>query len=172
MKRILLWALCLSIIVLSVFACSSIADATADTISDLTAPLIIVGELGLYFNGDSGKKEAINGAKALLVTGVITEALKLTVHEKRLESDDTDSFPSAHTAGAFAMATVISNYRPEYTWPSYTLAAAVGWSRVENREHRWRDVIAGAAIGYFTAYKMAKRPVSITPSGISLNLNW
>jgi membrane-associated phospholipid phosphatase len=168
----LLRTFCLSIIVLSVFACSSIADTTADTISDLTAPMIIVGEMGLYFNGDSGKQEAINGAKALLATGVITEALKSTVHEKRLESDDTDSFPSAHTAGAFAMATVISNYRPEYKWPAYTLAATVGWSRVEKREHRWRDVIAGAAIGYFTADKITKNPVTITPAGISLNMSW
>ena len=168
----LLRALYISLIVLSVSACSLPADTTANTISDLTGPLIIVGELGLYFNGDSGKQEAVNGAKALLATGIITEALKLTVHEKRLENDDTDSFPSAHTAGAFAMAAVISNYQPEYKWPAYTLAAAIGWSRVEEREHRWRDVIAGAAIGYFTADKITDKPITITPAGICLNMNW
>jgi membrane-associated phospholipid phosphatase len=155
--------------VLPAYADSSVASV----VSDLTGPFILAGELSLYYSGGSkGRQEAVNGAKALFATGVITEALKLTVHEKRIENDADDSFPSAHTAGAFAMATTLANYQPDIKWFAYGTAAAVGWSRVEERDHRWRDVIAGALIGHFAAQRFTGSHIIITPSGLGFQTAW
>lgn len=156
------------IIVCALPACAD--SSVASVVSDLTGPFIIAGELSIYHSG--GRQEAINGAKALFATGAITEALKLTVHEKRLENDDADSFPSAHTAGAFAMATVLANYQPDIKWVAYGTAAAVGWSRVEERDHRWRDVIAGALIGHFVAQRFTGSHFTITPGGLGFQTAW
>ena len=63
------------------------------------------------------------------------------------------SFPSGHTTVAFAIATALSRetgarWAP---WLAYPLAAAVGWSRVHDREHWTSDVVAGAALGTWAA---------------------
>lgn len=147
-------------------------SSVASVLSDLTGPFILAGELSLYYSGKNGRQEAANGAKALFATGVATQALKLAVHERRLDNDDDDSFPSAHTAGAFAMATVLANYQPDIKWLAYGTAAAVGWSRVEEREHRWRDVIAGALIGHFVAREFTGSHIAITPGGLAFQTAW
>ncbi|HOW85378.1 MAG TPA: phosphatase PAP2 family protein [Candidatus Aminicenantes bacterium] len=74
---------------------------------------------------------------------------------KRFEkgrSEFYDSFPSGHSAAAFALATVVSlQYRHE-PWVgvlSYTLATAVGLSRLALDKHWLSDVVAGAAVGHF-----------------------
>ncbi|MHB9038669.1 MAG: phosphatase PAP2 family protein [Armatimonadota bacterium] len=159
-------------LVLLCLGCVRCSGSTASVTSDLTGPMILAGELTLLGGGHMGKEKAIDGAKALFATGIVTEALKVTVREKRPNSDSTDSFPSAHTAGAFAMATVLSDYRPSCKWLAYGAAAAVGWSRVEEDQHRWRDVIAGALIGHFVASKFTGRHVALTPQGIAFQANW
>lgn len=118
------------------------------------------------------KDEIRNGAKALVVTFAVTEVLKYTVQEERPDSDSTASFPSGHTALAFALATTVSNYNPEYKWLAYSAAAAVGWSRVEEGDHYWHDVIAGAIIGHLIANQYTKSHIGITPSGIGIQTSW
>lgn len=59
------------------------------------------------------------------------------------------SFPSNHTAAAFAMAHLVVRLYP--WWPNvaviYTTAAAIGLSRVYLREHYLLDVLGGAILG-------------------------
>ena len=59
------------------------------------------------------------------------------------------SFPSTHTAAAFAMGYVVLQFYP--WWPNivviYTMAALIGLSRVYLREHFPLDVLGGAALG-------------------------
>jgi len=149
-------------------------DYIAKFASASVTPLAAAGEIGLYATGGKdGKYEAIQGAKALAATGLITELLKYTVREKRPDGSSMDSFPSGHTSEAFAMATVLSSYHPNLTWYAYPAAAIIGWSRVETDKHRWRDVAAGAIIGTVVAKQFAKQKhIYIGADGIGWKTSW
>lgn len=67
--------------------------------------------------------------------------------------DDNHSFPSSHTAGAFALASVLSQ-RSQKTYAPlgyYALASLVGVARLYQDEHWLSDIIAGALIGELSA---------------------
>lgn len=68
------------------------------------------------------------------------------------------SFPSGHTAAAFAGASYV-HYRYGWQWglPTYAAAAVVGYSRVEADRHYWYDVVAGAAMANVIAYVVTDR---------------
>ncbi|MCE5198533.1 phosphatase PAP2 family protein [bacterium] len=174
MKLISQWNTLLYVTIL-LFLCTGCAWSASDfssVASDGILPFIAIGELSLLQDNNHGKSEAIQGAKALFATGIATEALKQTVHEKRPTTDSTDSFPSAHTAEAFAMATTLADYQPQYTFIAYTGAAIIGWSRVEEREHRWRDVLAGALLGHYIAKQFTGKHFGVTPEGIGYHTSW
>ena len=61
------------------------------------------------------------------------------------------SFPSGHTACAFAFATAIGDVLPRDALALRMLAAAVGYSRVHAGVHFPGDVLLGALIGTSTA---------------------
>lgn len=73
---------------------------------------------------------------------------KAVVHEERPDHSDNNSFPSGHSAVAFASATTM--YR-RYGWevglPAYALATLTASARVAADKHHWYDAVAGAAIG-------------------------
>jgi membrane-associated phospholipid phosphatase len=105
---------------------------------------------------------------AMLDTQLLTTALKFATSRARpsisgtapdagtfwpdgKHTSSTDSFPSGHTANAFAVAHVIANEYPGWKvkLAVYGLAAATGFERVAGREHFPSDVLVGGAIGYF-----------------------
>ncbi len=57
------------------------------------------------------------------------------------------SFPSGHTASAFAFATAVTADFPMLALPLYGVATAVGYSRVHNGVHYLSDVEGGAVLG-------------------------
>ncbi len=61
------------------------------------------------------------------------------------------SFPSVHTAGAFALAYVLSYFRKKYTVPLYVTAFFISLSRVYLGYHYVSDIVAGAIIGTCTS---------------------
>ena len=61
------------------------------------------------------------------------------------------SFPSGHSATAFACATVIAWASPRLRVPAFALAAAIAWSRVYVGVHWPLDVLGGAALGVLLA---------------------
>ena len=63
------------------------------------------------------------------------------------------SFPSGHTTVAFAAATVFAMEYKGSAWVpvvAYSVATLIGISRITNNVHWATDVLAGAALGYFT----------------------
>lgn len=82
-------------------------------------------------------------------------ALKTIIREERPDLSDLKSFPSGHTALAFAMARSIDKeFRKENVWipiTSYVAASIVGVERVINDRHHWHDVVAGSVIGLVSA---------------------
>ncbi|KAB2826316.1 phosphatase PAP2 family protein [Aliivibrio finisterrensis] len=111
---------------------------------------VIAGSIALY-------KEDYDGfwmfAKGAAYTLVATQALKYTVKEERPNGEDNLSFPSGHSSSAFQGASYLQfRYGWEYGLPAYIGAGLVGYSRVENEHHYWRDVIAGAVLATTIQY--------------------
>ncbi|MBA3260119.1 MAG: phosphatase PAP2 family protein, partial [Gemmatimonadales bacterium] len=66
---------------------------------------------------------------------------------------DEPAMPSGHTAMAFALATSLADdiNRPWASVGLYTMAGAVGWSRINDDRHWLSDVAAGAVLGIASA---------------------
>ena len=78
-----------------------------------------------------------------------------------------DSFPSGHTAAAFAAAQVFIDSRPseEPAWriAAYSLGALTAYARMEDNMHWFSDTVAGAALGMATGRFVSKRGGEDTP---------
>jgi membrane-associated phospholipid phosphatase len=61
------------------------------------------------------------------------------------------SFPSGHTAMAFATAACLAHLLPRWTILFFVIAVAVGGERICENAHYFSDVIAGAGIGVLSA---------------------
>jgi len=120
---------------------------------------------GIWGEDPRALRTSQQGLEASVLTLITVGVLKHTVDRPRPNtagfgeglhfSLSNVSFPSGHSAQAFTVATVISeNYGDDHAWVpwlSYGTASLVGLQRVYTKEHNPTDVVAGAAIGYFTA---------------------
>ncbi len=105
--------------------------------------------------GKRGRKAAVRGMAAIAVASFASNGpLKFGFRHERptrrpalVSRPGTYSFPSGHSASAFAFATAASVELPASAPVLVPLASAVAYSRVHVGVHRWRDVIAGSAIG-------------------------
>jgi len=74
------------------------------------------------------------------------------------------SFPSAHAALSFMMATLLSFWFPRYRIIFYIAAGFIAWTRIYLCVHYPTDVIAGALLGYgLTKVFSFYFPLSLTP---------
>lgn len=105
--------------------------------------------------GHNWPRFAVNTIASVGVAYIGKTALKAMVKEERPDHSDNKSFPSGHTAMAFAAARSIDKeFRKESIWipiAGYAAATAVGIERVAHDRHHWYDVVAGAAVGYGAA---------------------
>lgn len=111
------------------------------------------------------KEGTVQFLEAYAASAAVTYGLKYTVNEKR-PNGEKHSFPSFHTASAFAGAAFFQERDGwKYAIPAYVAASFVGYSRVESKQHHIQDVIAGAAIGIGSNLLLVKpfNRVTVTP---------
>jgi membrane-associated phospholipid phosphatase len=82
-------------------------------------------------------------------------SIKNLSHRQRPDLSDHFSFPSGHTAEAFASAELLrQEYKDVSAWygiAGYLVAATTGYLRMYDNKHWLSDVIAGAGIGMASA---------------------
>lgn len=123
------------------------ATTFAKGLGDATGPLVAVGIAATYLgSGEHAKADAARTADAAIIALGTAELLKPSFDID--DSGHVHSFPSGHTAIAFATATSLAQIQPKHKWLYYAGAALVGWSRVESDAHTWSDVLGGAALGF------------------------
>lgn len=114
--------------------------------------------LPLATDGKEGAQHSLRTFDALAVSTILTSGLKIFTHEKRPDGSDFKSFPSGHASAAFTVATMQASYHPKQALFWYGGASLIAYSRVKLHRHYTRDVVAGAAVGYFTSRLELSRP--------------
>jgi len=107
--------------------------------------------------GRRGQRAAGRGIIAIVIAAVVTNGpVKLLVRRRRpfrrsqtalIRVPHSTSFPSGHSAAAFAFATGACAELPVLALVLVPLAGTVAYSRVHTGVHYPSDVAAGAAIG-------------------------
>jgi membrane-associated phospholipid phosphatase len=168
-------------LVLSIaFTLSGVANAggvqTWGNVSDALAvglPLLAAGHA--FGKGDSqGVKELTYTLGSTLAA---TTALKSLIHEQRPDGSGNDSFPSGHTAIAFAAARFIDKrYASEASPYIYAAAGLTALARVKADKHYAKDVLVGAGLGYAAAEyftrPIAGGAVSLMPAKSGVAVLW
>lgn len=112
--------------------------------------------IGLKVGGVEGRSDWIrflsSASMTYGITGLLVNGLKYTTREQRPDGSGHNSWPSGHTATAFAGATILHKEygltrSPLYSVAGYGLATATGVMRVLNNRHWVSDIFSGAGIG-------------------------
>ena len=127
----------------------------SDGIDDVLQYVPYASVIGLKVCGvesrDQWPKLLVATAASWVVTAGVTYGLKHTVREWRPDETDQKSFPSGHTAFAFAGATMLhkeyGHLSPWISVAGFGVATFTAVDRVLKDRHHWYDVLAGAGIG-------------------------
>jgi hypothetical protein len=137
----------------------------SDTARSIFKPGKYLGSLGVlagtsvatYVVGRHGKNRAqhlgMDLIEATILSEGMTRLIKMAVRRERPLRDDGTrapgfAFPSGHSAGTFAFATVLQQHLGwKWAVPTYSIASYVAVSRMVDQRHFASDVAAGAAEG-------------------------
>jgi len=118
--------------------------------------------------GARGRRAAFTGLTSVAVSSaVVNLVIKPLSRRRRPDRSEvadarqapmpgSTSFPSGHSASAFAFATGVGSVLPRDAVPIRALAAAVAYSRVHTGVHYPADAIAGAFLGTTVAQATAR----------------
>ena len=129
---------------------------------------MFAGLLFLWFiDGRVKKEQALHAFFASLIAWALTLMIKTLIPTMRpFQIEDSlpmtmtipldPSFPSTHTAVAFALAVSVWLHNKKVGIFFIIAAFLVGWGRIASNVHYFGDVLAGAAIGIAIAYIVEK----------------
>ncbi len=117
------------------------------------------------FGGSAGRKAAFRGMASIGVTSAVLNALVKPVARRarpdregaavpevrHVRMPTSHSFPSGHSASAFAFAVGVGHVLPWSIPPLVMLAAGVAYSRVHTGVHYPGDVVIGSLSGFVLA---------------------
>ena len=153
----------------------------------ILVPALSAGYLAGEIAGSDGLKGTIlrAGAAAAIATGV-SSGLKYTIGRNRPDIaggnfefrpfSGSNSFPSGHTAAAFAIATAVADQTTD-GWSDYVLygaATLTAMSRINDNRHWTSDVLVGGLIGHLSGRWVSKQmgPVRVAPMGVTVKLEF
>jgi len=132
-------------------------------------PIAAVVFLGsLMTDSQRVQDAAFTSLEAVLLANLFTNILKTSVGRARPYEGEgpmhlepfsgSRSFPSGHSATAFALVTPWLMYFPNTLTPGLmVLSFGTAFGRVMGEHHWFTDIIAGSAIGFMTAYWLTRR---------------
>ncbi len=115
--------------------------------------------------GASGRRAAVQGLASVAVSSAVVnlgvkrlggrqrpdrEGARVP-QDRHVRMPTSLSFPSGHTASAFAFATGVGNQLPAVAIPLHGLAGVVAYSRVHSGVHFPGDVLVGSLLGTVVA---------------------
>ena len=153
----------------------------------LIVPGLAVGYLAGEIAGSRELKGTMlrAGAAVVLATGVVS-GLKYSIGRARpghsgnhllfRPFSGANSFPSGHTAAAFAVATVVADQTHD-RWSDYILygsATVTALARLNDNRHWASDVLLGGLIGHLSGRWASGRlgPLRVAPTGVQTNLQF
>lgn len=136
------------------------------------APLILLG--WSYLKNTYMRRRAFFILLSVTTSALIASAIKYAINKPRpfetyafiqnVAEGGSPSFPSGHTADAFAFATAISIafQKRSVIIPAFIWACAVGYSRMVLGVHYPSDVLGGMIIGSLSAFAWHKLTPKLT----------
>ena len=111
--------------------------------------------------GPSGRRAAVQGVASVAVTSAVVNlpvkqigrrqrpdrAMEKVPVTRQVRMPTSRSFPSGHSASAFAFATGVGNRLPLVAVPLHAVAGVVAYSRVHTGVHHPGDVVVGSILG-------------------------
>jgi len=162
---------------------------TSSTISQFGSTYATLGAGGaLYVIGRWKHNEHLAetgrlGAEAVIDATLVVDALKLATNRERPDEGNgtggfwphgtrkfSDSFPSGHAIGSWALARVIASEYPNKLtqFGVYAFATAISVSRVTSRKHFPSDALVGSVFGYLIGgYVVRHHAAEYVDSGFS-----
>lgn len=135
------------------FAMDSKWKSELDNYTQFSPYLPLVGLKAFGYQGRSSwDRMMVSTLMSNVVMAIFVNSTKYSVKEMRPDNSTRNSFPSGHTATAFAAATILHKEygltrSPWFSVGGYIVAMGTGFSRVLNNRHWISDVMAGAGIG-------------------------
>ncbi|MDE2140777.1 MAG: phosphatase PAP2 family protein [Elusimicrobia bacterium] len=157
---------------------SRVADGFADVGRGFGNGFYTVPALGAFYLAGEAvrdrrlRRASLDAVESLAIAGLFVTGTKVLAGRDRPYVGDGRgtwngpgsgnahySFPSGHSADAFAVATTFATEYgdvPGAAPAAYALAVLTGLSRIYNDQHWASDVFVGGALGYFTAKSVAR----------------